>query len=138
MSIFIQRINLSKFGPLGDQEMEFGKFNLIYGPNESGKTFLTEFILQSIFRYPKLSKWPLRELPGQGKVFISGLNSEEVEFSPKSRMKIEDFWAANVPGLPTNMARLLVVKGGELTFKSVTKRDKSKCDQECLIKGHTI
>lgn len=121
MSINITRINLSNFGPLKDQVMELGKLNLIYGPNESGKTFLTEFILQSIFKYPKISNWPLREIPGQGKVYLSGLEKEETEFSPKSRMKIEDFWADNSPGLPTNMARLLVVKGGELSLVQSNK-----------------
>jgi len=138
MGIYIDRINLQNYGPLGNRELDFGKLNLIYGLNESGKTFLTEFILQSVFKYPSASKWQMRNVPGQGKVILSGLERGPVEFSPKIKRKIEDYWVESAPGLPTNMARLLFVKGGELTLISTENESnkhflKSVLSQEVLI-----
>jgi len=138
MGIYIDQINLHNFGPLGNRELHFGKLNLIYGLNESGKTFLTEFILQSVFKYPSASKWQMRDIPGQGKVILSGLEAGPIEFSPKTKRKIEDYWVDTAPGLPTNMARLLFVKGGELTLTSSEKETnkhflKSVLSQEVLF-----
>ncbi len=114
MSICLKRVDLKSYGPLGDKTLNFKKLNLIYGPNETGKTFLTEFLLQSVFRHPLSVKWPMRDLPGQGKVLLSGIEEQDTSFTPSSRKKLEDFWEESHSGLPTNMARLLVVKGGEL------------------------
>jgi uncharacterized protein YhaN len=117
MSVWIKQINISNFGPLGNRSFDLARLNLIYGPNESGKTFLTEFLLRSIFKYPSTVKWPLRDLPGQGKVILFGLDEKkEISFTPRGREKIEDFWKKQDSGLPPNMARLLVVKGGELSL----------------------
>lgn len=112
MPIHLDKISVKNLGPLDSLELTLGSLNLIYGQNETGKTFLVEFLLGSIFRHA--SKWDLREIPGKGSVIISGLAKEPASFTLTTRKKIEDFWDDDELGLPLNMARLLVVKGGEL------------------------
>ncbi len=111
--IRIENINIRNLGPLeGELQLDLKSFNLIYGRNERGKTYLVEFILQSLFN--RYSKWPMRSIQAAGKVAISGLNEGLEEFSPSSRKKLEDYLEEDQPGLPANLARLLVVKGAEL------------------------
>ena len=112
MPIHLDKINVKNLGPLDSLDLTLGSLNLIYGQNETGKTFLVEFLLGSIFRHA--SKWDLREIPGKGSVTINGLTEEPTSFTLTTRKKIEDYWKDDKLGLPLNMARLLVVKGGEL------------------------
>ena len=112
MPIYLENINIKNLGPLDSASFDLRMLNLIYGSNETGKTFLVEFLLQSIFR--QAANWNLRNIPGKGSVTIQGLKDEPVDFSLTTRKKIEDYWDADELGLPLNMARLLVVKGGEL------------------------
>ena len=112
--IFIEQIAVENFGPIGDMTFRMGAFNLVFGRNEAGKTYLIEFLLRALFRYAR--EWGLRSDIGQGKVWVKGLAPEAVEFTPGGRRKLEDFWSEGESGLPTNMGRLLVVKGGELDF----------------------
>ncbi len=112
MPIRLDKINVKNLGPLDSLDLKLGSLNLIYGQNETGKTLLVEFLLGSIFRHA--SKWNLREIPGTGNVTVSGLTDEPTSFSPTTKKKIEDYWEDDELGLPLNMARLLVVKGGEL------------------------
>lgn len=114
MGIKIDSIQIQKLGPLSSIQLDLGMLNLIYGHNESGKTYLTEFLLHSIFRHAKT--WNLREINPEGSVHLHGLGEQATEFSPSNPRKIEDFWSENDRGLPLNMARLLVVKGGELAL----------------------
>jgi len=118
VTIQIKSIHVNKLGPINSLDIDLGMLNLIYGPNEIGKTFLAEFLLQSIFRHA--NKWELRALSGQGSVNIQGLQQDLVPFSPSSNKKIEDYWQDEDLGLPLNMARLLVVKGGELALSTNT------------------
>jgi uncharacterized protein YhaN len=110
----IQRLDVENLGPLGDRTFEFSRLNLFYGPNEVGKTYLVEFLIRSLFRHRV--DWALRDEAGQGKVRVGGLADEPVGFTPSSRKKLEDHWSADDRGLPTNMAKLLVVKGAELAL----------------------
>jgi len=110
----INSIQIQKLGPLSSVQLDLGMINCIYGLNESGKTYLTEFMLHSIFRHAKT--WNLRDINPEGSIHIDGLGGQSTAFSPSSPKKIEDYWAENNRGLPLNMARLLVVKGGELDF----------------------
>jgi len=110
MSIFIKQVSVKNLGPIAEKTMDFNRFNLIYGRNETGKTFLTEFLLASLFK--DSAKWRMRELAGQGQVLVSGLEVEDVSFSPTESRKLEDFWQQG-SGLPVNFARLLVVRGGQ-------------------------
>lgn len=114
MPIHIEAINAKGLGPLDEFVHKLGKFNLIYGRNEQGKTFLVEFILKSLFKNVKV--FNLRDVTPTGSVIISGLEPKACEFSPSSWKKIEDYWEDNLPGMPTNIAQLLVVKGADLSF----------------------
>jgi uncharacterized protein YhaN len=116
MSIQIESIQIQNLGPLKEIEFDLGMLNLIYGHNESGKTYLVEFLLQSIFRHAKT--WDMREIKTAGAVHIRGLQEQTITLSPTSAKKIEDYWQEDDSGLPLNMARLLVVKGGELALSS--------------------
>ena len=112
MPIHLDKISVKNLGPLDSLDLELGSLNLIYGKNETGKTFLVEFLLGSLFRHA--SKWDLRDIPGKGSVTVSGLREESTSFTLITRKKIEDYWQDDELGLPLNMSRLLVVKGGEL------------------------
>jgi hypothetical protein len=112
MGVWLESVAVKDLGPLGERTFDLGRLNLIYGHNETGKTFLVEFLLHSLFR--KSSDWSFRDLSGQGKVVVRGLDEESIDFTPEARKKLEDYWEGSGVGLPTNMARLLVVKGGEL------------------------
>ena len=111
MGIKIEKITVKNLGPIESFSEDFGLFNLIFSKNECGKTFLTEFIIQSLFRNTK--RWKFRE-KGTGKVLVSGLDEGKlVEFSPSSSEKLEDYWEKDERGLPPSMVNLLVSKGAE-------------------------
>jgi len=114
MVVWIESIAVKDLGPIREHTFDLGRFNLLYGHNETGKTFLVEFLLRSLFR--KSSEWKYRDLSGQGKVIVRGLKDEPLDFTPDERHKLEDYWEESGLGLPTNMAHLLVVKGGELAL----------------------
>jgi uncharacterized protein YhaN len=118
VSISIEQIVVENLGPLGDQTFELGRFNLIYGRNETGKTYLVEFLLRSLFRHA--SSWPMRAGLGLGKVTVHGLDEGSTTFTPDDKKKLEHYWDERGAGLPTNMARLLVVKGAELELTEST------------------
>ena len=112
MPIRLDKIILKNLGPLESLDLTLGSLNLIYGANETGKTCLVEFLLGSIFR--QASNWGLRNVPGKGSVTVSGLTESPTSFTLTTKKKIEDYWEEDELGLPLNIARLLVVKGGEL------------------------
>ena len=111
MGIKIDKLSVKDLGPIKSFTASFGMFNLIYSRNEKGKTFLTEFIICSLFK--NISRWCNLRKGGKGKITISGLGKETIDFSPSSRQKLEDYWEISENGLPVSMAKLLVVKGGE-------------------------
>ncbi len=125
--VWIERIAVEHLGPLGDLTLDLGRLNLIYGRNETGKTYLIEFLLRSLFR--DASDWPLRGEQGLGKVTVHGLAEGPVDFTPGGRIKLEDYWEDRAAGLPANMARLLVVKGGEL---ALTEANREGLDRDVL------
>lgn len=116
MTVHIQNIQVKNLGPLDSLQESLGQVNLIYGRNETGKTYLVEYLLHSLFRHAKT--WDLRGKTGQGAVQVIGLGPDPVAFSPDKKRKIESYWEEDGAGLPLNMARFLVVKGGELAFTS--------------------
>ena len=111
MGIKIDKISVKDLGPIKSFTAKFGVFNLIYSRNEKGKTFLTEFIICSLFK--NISRWSNLREGGKGKITISGLEERTIDFSPSSQKKLEDYWESSEKGLPVSMAKLLVVKGGE-------------------------
>lgn len=116
--VSIQQIAFDNLGPAGSRKFDMGRLNLIYGGNETGKTYLVEFILRSLFR--EATSWPMRSQLGEGKVTVQGLAEEPVSFSPGGQEKLEDYWEQSDVGLPTNMARLMVVKGAELELSETS------------------
>jgi len=117
MGIRIEKIVVKNLGPIQSFAQDFGMFNLIFSKNECGKTFLTEFIIRSLFR--NIKRWQFRET-GSGKVTVSGLvnGDSHIEFSPGSGKKLEDYWETNEKGLPLSMVKLLVSKGGESSIEN--------------------
>ncbi len=115
MGIIIKKISVKNLGPIKEKGFneEFGLLNLIYSKNEMGKSFLTEFIIASLFKNAK--DWGLRDgvRSVRGNVIVGGLSEKDIEFSPESRKKLEDF-IEKERGLPPSLKKLLVVKGGEV------------------------
>ncbi len=64
-------------------------------------------------------RWQLRSGKGSGKVRVVGLEEQEVDFSPSSSLKIEDYWDKTAIGLPPDFSKLLVVKGAEVELANV-------------------
>ncbi|MBM3706062.1 MAG: hypothetical protein FJW66_06005 [Actinobacteria bacterium] len=115
MGIKIEKITVKNLGPIQNFSEKLGLFNLIFSSNECGKTFLTEFIIRSLFKNTK--RWKFRE-NGSGKVTVTGLDGQSpVEFSPVSAKKLEDWWQQEEKGMPASMAELLVSKGGEASIE---------------------
>jgi hypothetical protein len=114
MPVRIEEINVRNLGPIDDLQLKLDLFNLIYGKNESGKTYLVEFILRSLFKSSKV--WDLRDTSANGNVTIAGLREDLLEFSPTSSKKIDDYWFDVREGMPVKMEKLLVVKGAELSL----------------------
>lgn len=110
MGIKIEKITVKNLGPIQSFSKEFGLLNLIYSKNARGKTFLTEFIIRSLFK--NIKRWKFRG-GGSGKVYVSGLDKELIEFSPPTPKKLEDFWEEEETGLPPSIVKLLVSKGAE-------------------------
>lgn len=111
MAIRIEKISVKNCGPIANFQEEFKDLNLIYSENEKGKSFLVEFIIHSLFK--NKSFWRDLRNPGQGKVFLSGLEKSITEFSPLKRKKLEDYLTTQKKGLPPLLANLLVIKEGE-------------------------
>jgi len=116
MGIKIKSINIKELGPINYSiSFELGILNLIYGHNEKGKTFLVEFIIQSLFK--NRSRWNFRQINSNGKIIIDGLEEEFTELSPASdKKKLEDLLDKEYPGLPPDLSKLMIVKGAELVF----------------------
>ncbi|MDD3819687.1 MAG: hypothetical protein PHG41_07640, partial [Actinomycetota bacterium] len=111
MGIAIKKISVKDLGPIENFSASFGAFNLIYSKNERGKTFLTEFIIRSLFKNVK--RWSHLRGGGKGKITVTGLKEQPVDFSPQTKIKLEDYWESGDKGLPLSMANLLIVRGGE-------------------------
>jgi uncharacterized protein YhaN len=114
MAIRISRIKIKRAGPLdSDFELQPGDLNLVYGHNESGKTYIVETMINLLFKTGKRgpAKWNLRKWDLGGRIIVSGLEDDPVPFT-KTGKKLEQYWEEG-PGLPRDLSRLLVVKAGE-------------------------
>ncbi len=114
MAIRISRIKIKRAGPLnGDFEFQPGDLNLVYGHNETGKTYIVETMINLLFKTSKRApaKWNLRKWDLGGKIIVSGLEDDPVPFT-KTGKKLEQYWEEG-SGLPGDLSRLLVVKAGE-------------------------
>ena len=114
MTLRIDRIKVNRGGPLkSDFEFKPGDLNLIYGKNETGKTYVVESLIKFLFKTNKRPPvdWKLRGWDIAGKAIVSGLKSDPVTFTT-SGQKLEDYWEDGL-GLPRDLSRLLVVRAGE-------------------------
>ena len=48
----INNLRINSFGKLENRDLEFGKFNLIYGDNEAGKSSMIDFVLGIVMIFP--------------------------------------------------------------------------------------
>lgn len=117
MGVRIDRISVESLGPVRRFNRELGSLNLIYSKNEGGKTFLVEFLIRSLFR--NTGRWDLRQFNANGKILVSGLESQPVEFHPSSKMKLEDYLEKQHPGLPPRFVNLLLAKGADAAIADV-------------------
>ncbi|MCD4847463.1 MAG: AAA family ATPase [Candidatus Aegiribacteria sp.] len=122
MGIRIERININRGGPLKkDFDMKPADLNLIYGYNETGKTYVVESLIKFLFSTGKNTPWILRrtkdkastirEWEPAGKVTVSGLERGVTEFN-KSGIKLEDY-RYSAANLPQDFSRLMVIRAGE-------------------------
>lgn len=119
MAIQIDKIRINRTGPLeNDFELTPRRVNLVYGRNETGKTFIVESIIQMLFKIGSRApvKWSLRSWDLSGKILVSGLEESSLSFT-RTGKKIEDYWETKY-GLPNDFSRLLVVKAGETVVAS--------------------
>jgi uncharacterized protein YhaN len=136
MAIHIDQINVEKVGPISGLALSLKQFNLIYGLNEQGKTFLVEFVIRSLFK--NLSGWSLRDTDSRGKVVVSGLDESPIALTPSSDRKLEDYLAEEESGMPARISRLLVVKGADLSFEDGQRRDVSKDVLKEFLSGQGV
>jgi AAA15 family ATPase/GTPase len=103
-NIRIERIRINRDGPLKrDFELKPGDLNLIYGRNETGKTYVVESIINLLFETGRRSviDWKLRKWNLAGRIVLSGLNDDPVTFTKTSK-KLEDYWKEE-SGLPQDL-----------------------------------
>ena len=122
----ITKVQVHPEGPLKKGfHSECRGLNLIYGKNESGKTFILEALSAWLFGLGRLSplKGKAREwIPNPtGSIEVSGLESDshnEVEiFGPTTQKNLQDHLAKELE-MPSDLAKLLVVRAGEVLLES--------------------
>ncbi|MEO2158397.1 MAG: AAA family ATPase [bacterium] len=114
MKIHIEKIHIRSDGPLAkDFDLDCGALNLIYGHNESGKSYIVECLITSLF---KDTKWNGQDLRWgddiRAEVTVSGLGGEPVQFTQEGKDQLQAHWADSDNPLPGDLAHLLVVKEG--------------------------
>ncbi|MCX7679442.1 MAG: hypothetical protein N2316_09510 [Spirochaetes bacterium] len=110
MNIRIKEVSVENCGPIAQLEENFSDINLIYGKNEKGKSYLVEFIIQSLFK--NKSSWQRLRQQGNGRLVLS-INDELKNFTIRQRLRLEDFFANPSDPFPPLLFPLLVVKEGE-------------------------
>ena len=109
MPIRIASIRVNRGGPLThDFEFDAGQLNLVFGHNESGKTYVVESMISFLFR----QGFPIRPWEFFGRVVVEGLDAELISFTGKDRT-LEDYLDDDEKGLPRDLSKLLVVRAGE-------------------------
>lgn len=119
MAVRIEKIKINRGGPLKeDFILEPADVNLIFGHNETGKTYIVESIIRMLFGAGKkpADLWKLRNWNCSGNITISGLDKENVKFTVTGK-KLGDYWSEEA-GLPQNIGKLLVIKAGETYLTS--------------------
>jgi hypothetical protein len=129
-STFIMKIKSAQVhqqGPLKQSfQLDAKGFNLIFGPNETGKTYLLEAFSSWLFGKGKHS--PFKEVgrdwdpAPSGSIELAGLDPDDpvaVEiFGSESKSNLSSRFLEN-PGLPPDFSKLLVVRAGETLVDSL-------------------
>jgi uncharacterized protein YhaN len=119
-SIYIKKINTQNIGPIERFDREFfpSSLYIIYGKNETGKTFLVEFIIRTLFS--DINFWGYtRNINGRGKITISGVEEKDIEFvfsDSKKRKTLDKLLENKNYSLSPSLAKILLVKGGEVNL----------------------
>ncbi|MEO1999082.1 MAG: ATP-binding protein, partial [Planctomycetaceae bacterium] len=85
MTIRLDRITVSREGPLAqDFDLTCGDLNLIYGANETGKSYIVECLIRCLFRTSgrEVRNWSLRDWDPRASVSISGLTDTPHHMRP--------------------------------------------------------
>ena len=118
----IERIKVKRGGPLEkDFEIQPGDLNLVYGLNETGKTYLLESLVRLLFKTQGRDApgGNLREWDTNGKSLVSGIEGEGQGTSvSKTSKKLEDYRCGEDDHLPREFSRLLVVRAGETVISA--------------------
>jgi len=111
VSVQITRIQVNAGGPL-EQPIDWTckDLTLVYGPNETGKSYVVEFLIRCLFR--NTSGWTLRNLPADGGVTVAGPTEKTTKLSRNKRPKLDEASDDDAPGLLGDLCRLLVVSQG--------------------------
>jgi DNA repair exonuclease SbcCD ATPase subunit len=119
-SLYIKKISAQNIGPIERFEKDFYPSSLyvIYGKNETGKTFLAEFIIRTLFY--DVDFWGYtREIDGKGKITISGIEEKDTEFAfqrSKKKNTLDKLLESRNYSLSPSLAKILLVKGGEVNL----------------------
>ncbi|NOQ23563.1 MAG: AAA family ATPase [Candidatus Aegiribacteria sp.] len=127
MGIRIDRISINRGGPLKDDFiLEPEGLNLIYGLNETGKTYIVEAMINFLFKTGNNTPWILKRTKSQeptlrewkpgGKILVSGLKDKTTVFT-SGGSKLEDF-SSSGSRLPEELSRLMVVRAGDTRLSS--------------------
>lgn len=127
MGIKIEKLSVRNCGPIQEFSQSLNDLNLVYSRNEKGKSFLVEFFIRSLFK--SKSNWGyLREL-GSGKVTLSGIDNNLIDFTQGRGKKLEDYFEKDQRGLPVSLVKLLVVKEGET---KIIVKDEAGIDKDTI------
>ncbi|MGM0628162.1 MAG: ATP-binding protein [Candidatus Fermentibacterota bacterium] len=121
MGVRIRRLRVKRAGPLQEElDVRPADMNLVYGANESGKTYVVEALIGFLFRTGRGTTWQtssgagrppdIRGFPIGGKALLENLDEEPVSFT-KTGEKLEDRFREKA-GLPRELSRLMVVRAG--------------------------
>ncbi len=144
MPVRIDGILVKADGPLSrDFHLEATDLNLVYGRNETGKTYIVEAVCDFLFRRPVVTG---RDWKPKGHVMLSGLEEGQTRLTRTGKSLGEDW--EEVTGLPPDLSRLLVVRAGEtelsatsadgvgdVTLKSVLSGEKTLDQVEGRVSG---
>ena len=122
----IRRAQVHQQGPLKQSfQLDAKGFNLIFGPNETGKTYLLEAFSSWLFGKGKDS--PFKDVgrhwdpAPSGSIELSGLDPDDPGvvgiFGPESKSNLASRFSED-PGLPPDFSKLLVVRAGETLVDS--------------------
>jgi hypothetical protein len=126
VSVRIDRIEVKAGGPLEHAlDWSCGDLTLAYGGNETGKSYLVEFLVRCLFRTGARlgSGWTLRDIPAGGSITVSGLEDEPLKMSISKRPKLDERWEDDPRGLPNDLCRLLVVSQGHTRLSTAETPD---------------